>query len=142
MNLGAKLLIALLFAGGGYRVWQQHEHDVTARELAAVADSNGFVPIAMPDGAPQDTVVIFAALNCPSAQARRADALAEQLKKMGIPFRRTNNYSISRVTPEQISLLPHTNAVMGGEIPIVLLNGMARNNPSVDEVALEYHRDR
>src|SRR5208282_5901527 len=117
MNLVAKLLIAALLVGGAVQVWHQHEHDVTARELAAVADSDGFVPIAMPDGAPQDTVVIFAALNCPSAQARRADAMAEQLKKMGIPFRRTNNYSISRVTPEQMSLLPHTNAVMGGEIP-------------------------
>jgi len=123
------------------RVWQSHERDVIDRVLAAAADSNGFVSIAMPDGAPQDTVLIFAALNGPSAQARRADDMAEKLQKMGIPIQRSNNFSISRVSAEQMPLLTRTNVVMGGPIPIVLVNGKAKNDPTVDEVALEYHRD-
>jgi len=142
MNFVAKMLIGLVLAGGAVRVWHTHERDVIDRELAAAADSNGFVPIAMPDGAPQDKVLIFAALNCPSAQARRAEDMAAKLQKMGIPIQRSNNFSISRVSAEQMPLLTHTNEVMGGPIPIVLVNGMAKNNPTADEVALEYHRDK
>ncbi len=143
MNFVAKLLIAVLLAGGAVRVWQDHEREVVGRELSAAADSNGFVAIAMPDGATRNTALIFAPLNCPSAQAQRADAMAAQLKSMGIPVRRTNNYRVSRVTREQMPLLAHTNAIMGGgEIPIVLINGMAKANPTVDEVALEFHRDQ
>jgi hypothetical protein len=115
---------------------------VIDRELLAYADSNGFVPVIMPDGAPADTVLIFAALNCPAAPARRANALAQQLKQMGIPTQRTDHYSVANITPEQMPLAAHTNAVMSGEIPIVLWNGLAKANPSVDDVAAEYRRDK
>jgi hypothetical protein len=43
---------------------------------------------------------------------------------------------------DQMSLALRTNAVMGGEIPIVLINGLAKANPSADEVAVEYRRDK
>ena len=68
--------------------------------------------------------------------------MAVKLRKMGIPIQRTNNFSISSLTAQQMPLLRRTNAVMGGPIPVVLVNGMAKNNPTVDEVALEYHRDK
>jgi hypothetical protein len=35
-------------------------------------------------------------------------------------------------------MLVRTNAVLSGEIPIVIINGMAKANPTVDEVVAEY----
>ena len=139
--LGKWLLAAVVIAGG-VRLWHMHQHSVVNRELLAAADSHGFVSVIMPDGAPQDTVLIFAALNCPSAQAKRANDMATQLKQMGIPTERTSSYSATQVTREQMPLLARTNAVMGGEIPIVLIKGVAKANPTLDEVVSEYRRDR
>jgi hypothetical protein len=39
-------------------------------------------------------------------------------------------------------LLRRTNAVLGGEVPIVIINGMAKANPAAVEVALEFRRDK
>jgi hypothetical protein len=141
VNLGKWLLAAVLIAGGVH-LWHMHQHSVIDRELLAAADSNGFVPVIMPDGAPQDTVLIFAALNCPSAQAQRANAMATRLKQMGIPSQRTSNYSVANLTRDQMPILARTNAVMGGEIPIVLIKGVAKANPTIDEVVSEYRRDK
>ena len=141
MNLGKWFLAAVLIAGG-VRLWHMHERSVIDRELLASADSNGFVSVIMPDGAPPDTVLIFAAVNCPSAQAQRANAMATRLSEMGIPTQRTNNYSVANVTRDQMPILTRTNAVMTGEIPIVLMNGVAKANPTVDEVASEYRRGK
>ena len=91
---------------------------------------------------PHDTAVILAPLNCPSARAKQADAMAEQLGQMGIPVRRSNSYSATITDPAQMPLLTRTNAVLGGEVPIVIINGMAKANPTVDEVALEFGRDK
>jgi hypothetical protein len=60
---------------------------------------------------------------------------------MGIPNRRTNYYSIARITREQVPLLKQTNAVLTGEIPIVIVNDRAEANPTVDEVVAEYRGD-
>ena len=68
--------------------------------------------------------------------------MATQLERMGIPIRRANNYSVSMVNRDQMPLLTRTNAVMGGEIPIVIINGMAKANPTVDEVASESRRGK
>lgn len=137
MTFGKWLLIAALFAGGVH-VWHTHERSVAARELAEAADSHGSVPVVTSQGAAPDTVIILAALNCPSAQAKRADALAAQLSRMGIPNRRANQYSVARISREQIPLLSQTNAVLTGEIPIVIINDKAEANPTVDEVVAEY----
>ena len=142
MTLGKWLLVAVLTVAGAVHLWHVHARSVIDRELAAAADSNGFVPVLMPDGAPPDTVLIFAALNCPAAPAQRANAMATQLQKMGIPIQRMDHYSVANLKQDQMPLALRTNAVMGGEIPIVLVNGLAKANPSIDEVAVEYRRDK
>lgn len=142
MSFAKWLLVAVLGTAGAVHLWHVHARSVIDRELAAVADSNGFVPVIMPDGAPPDTVLIFAALNCPAKPAQRANAMATQLQKMGIPIQRMDHYSAANLKQDQIPLALRTNAVMGGEIPIVLLNGLAKANPSVDEVAVEFRRDK
>jgi len=40
------------------------------------------------------------------------------------------------------ALLQRTSVVMGGEIPVVIINGMAKANPTVDEVTSEFRRGK
>jgi hypothetical protein len=142
MTFRTSLLVTGLAVGGGIHLWHVHQRAAIDRELMASADSNGFVSVVTPAGAPHDTAVIPAPLNCPSARAKQADAMAEQLRQMGIPVRRSNSYSATITDPAQMPLLTRTNAVLGGEVPIVIINGMAKANPTVDEVALEFGRDK
>jgi hypothetical protein len=138
-NLGiGKLIIAAAVVGGGVHVWNVHEHTVAIRKLQASGDTYGFVPVLAASGAPQNTAIILAALNCPSAQAKRADALAAKLDELGIPNTRANNYSVANVTRDQAPLIKQTSAVLGGEIPVVIINGKGKANPSVDDVVAEY----
>jgi hypothetical protein len=87
-------------------------------------------------------VIILAALNCPSAAAQRADTMAKRLTEMGIPNTRANRYSASITDRDQLPLLQRTSVVMGGEIPVVIVNGMAKANPTVDEVASVFRREK
>jgi len=130
-------LIAVLL-GGGVHVWHHHQRAVVERELASVADSNGFVPIATAPGSARNVVIVLAALNCPSAQAQRADALAAQLTRLGVANQRANNYYASITSRDQMPLVNRTNVVLGGEIPIVIINGRAKANPTIEEVQAEY----
>jgi hypothetical protein len=132
--------IALIVILGAVRLWHSHEHAESVRELAALADSDGFVPVQMPDGAARDTVIILAPLNCPSAGAKRADALAARLTALGIPNVRTSLYAISAPTQDMQSGIRHAAAIMNGEIPAVMINGKGKANPTAEEVATEYRR--
>jgi len=136
------LLIAALSMGAAYGLWTSHERTVAERGLLPFQDTNGFVPVQTPPGTPPDQVIILAALNCPSAAAQRADTMAERLTQMGIPNTRANHYSASITDRDQLPLLQRTSVVMDGEIPIVIVNGMAKANPTVDEVASEFRRDK
>jgi hypothetical protein len=136
------IVIGGVVLAGGAHFWQSHQHAVAARELAALADSNGFVPVQMPDGVPRDTVLILAPVNCPSDAAKRADTLATRLRAMGIPNVRRNTYSIARVTRDELPGIQHAAALRDqGEIPLVMINGRGKGNPTVDEVATEYRQD-
>jgi hypothetical protein len=139
MSIG-KWVLAAAAVGGGVHVWQSHQHAVQNRKLQAAADSYGFVPILVAGGAPQNTAVILAALNCPSAQAKRADAMASRLTELGIPNSRENNYRVGNVTRDQSALIEQTSAVLGGEVPVVIVNGKAKANPSVEDVVSEIRR--
>jgi hypothetical protein len=142
VNLGRWLLIAALSVGAAYQLWMSHERTVAARSLLPYQDTNGFVPVQTPAGTLPDKVIILAALNCPSVAAKRADTMAQRLTELGIPNTRANHFSASINDREQLPLLQRTSIVLGGEIPIVIINGMAKANPSVDEVASEYRRGK
>jgi hypothetical protein len=135
------LVIGLAVLAGGYRAWHSHEHTADTRELQALADGSGFVPVQMPDGSPPDTVLILAPLNCPSAGAKRADALAARLTALGIPNARRNQYFVSSPTPERQTGIRHAFSLMDGEIPAVMINGRGKANPTAEEVATEYRQE-
>jgi hypothetical protein len=86
-------------------------------------------------------VLVFAPLNCPSDGAKRADAMAERLTALGIPNIRTSQYQASGLRAGQKELMEHTNVVMSGTIPVVIIDGMGKSNPSMDEIASEYRRN-
>jgi hypothetical protein len=142
VTFGKLFLITALAGAGGVHLWHVHARSVIDRELFEAGDSNGFVAVVTPADWPIDKVVILAPLDCPSAQAKRADAMATQLSQMGIAVSRSNHYSAIVHNRDQMPLLTRTNDVLGGEIPIVIINGMAKANPSVDEVAAEFGRGK
>lgn len=75
---------------------------------------------------------------------QRADALSERLNRLGIPNVRSASYSVNRNDPsaEQKAGLDRAVGVLNGEIPAVFVNGMAKANPSAEEVAAEYARTK
>jgi hypothetical protein len=139
--IGRWVLIAAL-VGAAYHLWMSHERTVAERSLLPFQDTNGFVSVATPVGTLPDKVIVLAALNCPSAAAQRADTMASRLTELGIPNTRANNYSVSITGRDQLPLLERTSTVLRGEIPVVIVNGMAKANPTVDEVASEFRRGK
>lgn len=136
-----KFLIIIGLLGYGHHWW--NARTAAAREARATSPA-GFVSAAMPDGAQANMVIILAPQNCPSAAAQRADALASQLTQAGIPNTRSHSYSSSMVDPtqEQQAAAQRAVTVINGEVPTVFMNGMAKANPSFDEVVSEYRRTR
>jgi hypothetical protein len=139
---GRWILTAALSVVAVYGLWTSHERTVAERSLLAFQDTNGFVPVQTSPGIPSDKVIILAAVNCPSAAAQRADTMAKRLTEMGIPNTRANHYSASITDRDQLPLLQRTSIVLGGEIPVVIVNGMAKANPTVDEVASEFRLEK
>ena len=133
-----KWMVIAVLLGGGVHIWHHHQRTLVERDLASVADDNGFVPIATAPGSARNVAIVLAALNCPSAQAQRADALAAQLTRLGVANQRASSYYASITSRDQMPLVNRTNEVLGGEIPIVILNGRAKANPTVEEVQAEY----
>lgn len=131
----------LIFA---FQFWKKH--DVPWRSYTNVSQESpgGFQPVLMPDGAKDNEVLIFAAVNCPHEEAQRADALAEDLTRKGIPNRRSSSFSLNLKEPtaELQAAVKRTTDVMNGTIPAVFINGMAKANPTLDEVVAEYERTK
>jgi hypothetical protein len=140
MNPG-KLLIVGAALIGAQHAWSVHQRSRLEHQTLAGANANGFIDVLMPDGAPPHTVLVFAPLNCPSDGAKRADAMAERLTALGIPNIRTSQYQASGLRAGQKELMEHTNVVMSGTIPVVIIDGMGKSNPSMDEIASEYRRN-
>ena len=132
----ARLLIIVALIGGGVHLWRKHQE---AQAFAAVTSPNGFLPVLMPDGAVPNKVLVFAPLNCPREGAQRARALSQDLTNRGISNALTDRYSLAAVSPgpDTAAAVKRTSAVMSGELPIVLVNGMGKANPSTAEVVAE-----
>lgn len=135
--LRALILLGLL--GLGVHLWNTYRE---AREFQAITSSNGFLPVPMPEDARPNTVLLFAPINCPREGAQRAEALSRHLTELGISNVRTSRYSAATFTgsEDQIRAFKRLNKVMTGEIPIALINGMGKANPSLDELVSEYKR--
>jgi hypothetical protein len=103
--------------------------------------SGEFISIPLPVGVDAKAVVIYAALNCPRAGARRADELERELTRQGIACSRSNTLEF-RVSAKDLPQMEKVKDLMNGEIPLVLVKGRAKNNPSLDEIIKEYKSAR
>ena len=136
-----RLLILVGLVGASVAFWHKHSD---GKALKAMATANGFLPVPMPDGAARNTVLVFAPLNCPREGAQRAKALVQKLNDLGIANVMTDHYGAQVFEPnaETEAAYKRLNAVMSGEIPIVLVNGVGKANPTVDEVVSEVRRTK
>ncbi len=144
--MGMRWVLVLVVAVAGLYGWSRTGERAFTREMAQVAARNasGFVPVVMPANAPARTVWVFAPQNCPTEAAARADGLAKALRAEGIPVQRASSLSIQITQPDEDTKqrLKRLDAVMKGTIPAVLIDGMGKANPSVDEVIREFRRTR
>jgi hypothetical protein len=131
-----QILIALALVFGGYKYWQHstQEQAPAAAASQSVASANGFVSLPQVEGQTPGAVLVFAAQDCPLEDAQRADSLASELSRSGVPVRRINDISFSGDPAEAGRL----SAVMNGALPIVFVNGRGKANPTLSEVLAEY----
>jgi hypothetical protein len=132
-----KILVVLALLGFGYHQWSQRERSTAA---AAAPSNSTFITLPVVADANPTRVMVIAAEDCPEAAARRADELAERLARDGIPVTRTHNVSFPAVNGADE--LQRVNRVMQGELPIVIVHGRAKANPTLDEVLAEYRASR
>lgn len=137
MNL-VKVLIVLAFVGFGYQYWNKHHQDRTATiGASSIQSHNGFVDLPAVAGAGTGTVIVIAAENCPEQAAQRADYMAEQLRHDRIPVTRLHSVSFD-IQNGDSAIAARVMEIMNGELPIVLVHGKAKSNPTVEEVIDEY----
>jgi hypothetical protein len=102
------------------------------------ASANGFVSLPAPFTGPADRLLVLAPPNCPSEEGRRADELVRQLNLDGFPCSRSGNASVASGREPTEAEMSRLNTIMLGPLPIVFINGRARNNPSISEIESEY----
>jgi hypothetical protein len=107
-----------------FQYWYTHQPAKTA-SLPAVS------------GADPKQVVVFAPENCPSEDAQRSDAMARDLMNRSIPSLRSHDISFTSSDPDP-AIQNRLNTVMNGELPIVIVNGKGKANPTLDQVVAEY----
>jgi hypothetical protein len=133
-----KLLFLLALVGFGYQYWTKHHQGLPWNTAAAVSDSqNGFVSLPPVTGASARDVLVIAAENCPHEAAQRADELARQLSRAGIPVTRLHQANFS-IENNDSSVMDKVLSVMNGPLPIVFVAGKAKSDPSIEEVIAEY----
>jgi hypothetical protein len=134
----ARVLLVIGVVALGYKWWQGE--GIFARPATVEVSANGFISIVTPAGAADNTVIVFAPENCPSEAAQRAEHLQRRLRDAGIPTVRSTSYHMQIMNPtrEEQAALERTSSVLGGELPIVLVRGKGKANPTVEEVTSEY----
>ncbi|WP_440225205.1 hypothetical protein ACQQ2N_08115 [Dokdonella sp. MW10] len=110
------------------------------KAIEAQKDMYGFLAVPMPDGAPAGTILVFAPPNCPKESARRAQSLVDELSRRGVPVMLTSHYTNGSLMPgpESTEILKRLDHVMRGQLPIALVNGRGKANPSIEDVLATY----
>jgi len=137
-----KVLIVLGLAGFGYQYWAKHREGQpmlasAGAKAGSSSSSNGFVLLPGTSTAASNAVQVIAAEDCPEEAAQRANSLAEQLSDKGIPVARIHSISFTVASGDPADA-QRISSIMSGELPIVLVRGKAKSNPSLDEVVAEY----
>ena len=94
----------------------------------------------MPSVMQRTPVFVLAPPNCPSDQAKRAEALIRELGNAGIPVKRESGiaFDIENPTDEQMRDIDRAIAVFKRGAPVVYVNGLAMSNPSTEQTIAAY----
>jgi hypothetical protein len=141
MNI-LRALLLICIAGAGYSYWKHHQETPGQVEAEAIVSEAGFAAMPPADGLRPRVVYVFAAQNCPREGAQRADRLAAALSRNGIPVQRTEHVHFSFASPPDAATMARLNRIMNGPLPIVLIDGRAKSNPSLEEVTAEFNGGR
>ena len=141
LSIVLRVLAVVALLGLGAHWWGQRNERMA---IDRAMDQSGFLPVPMPAGAERDTVLIFAPLNCPKEAAQRATTRSEKLAAASIPNVKTAHYGAQTYEPtvENHAAFKRLDVVMRGEIPIVLINGLGKANPTADEIISVYNRTK
>ena len=131
-----RVLLIVGAAGGALHYWHQRQAAVAIASIMATADDHGFIELPSAQGQDPDTVYVVAAVNCPHADAQRADRLAKDLSAKGIPVVRTSNVSFSGEGLDQATV-NRLHVIMDGPLPIVFVRNKAKSAASVEDVEAE-----
>ena len=138
MNV-VRALIVICVAAGSYAYWKQHHHPSSRGfEVQLTATPGEFISLPPVEGQRPQTVFVVAAENCPHEAAQRADRLAEALSQKGIPVERTHQSRFRFTSQPDAATVERISKIMNGPLPAVFINGRAKSNPSLDEVASEF----
>ncbi len=129
------VLVVLALAAVGYKYWMGETE--RAASLAATSP-RGFVAMPAVQGASVRAVLVVAAEDCPEEESRRADDLADQLDRMGIPVKRVHEVDFVPFEPGDFDL-KRIDKIMSGVLPIVFVRDKAKSNPSLNEIVAEYN---
>lgn len=137
MNIVKIVVIAALAFAGYHTLNKYHREGAGTASASAPASAQGFVALPPVTGAKPGAVLVIAAENCPEEAAQRADRLAEDLTRQGIPVSRMHNVSFE-IPNNDSSVANKVMATMNGELPIVFVRDKAKSNPTLEEVTAEY----
>ena len=133
-----KLLVIAALLGYGYHYYTNNRSTAnTVAKVGVGSSSHGFVEMPAFPGSSGASVVIFAPENCPEEGARRAEALADRLEQNGVSITQSSNVNFSFDNNDP-AYVQRVLDVMNGEIPIVVVRGRGKANPTLEEVLAVY----
>jgi hypothetical protein len=130
-----------------FTYWQERKARKAYLDFVASEPKNrpgsraGFIEAVEPDGVNPLEMTVFMPVGCPLEAGQRGRALIDKMKHAKIPVTASSSARVSvqaRSKAEFDVKMQLVNKVMGGEVPIVFFKGRAKNNPSFDDVLLEY----
>lgn len=134
-----KWLLVIVLALVGYHWWQKHRDLLVPDGASHARGSSGFVSMPQPIGTSPYQVLIFAPRNCPSAAAQRARELSRELAARDVPHAQLEEANFDLDSADGAAAVKR---VMEGAVPIVIVHGRAKANPSLDDVLAEYDAAR
>jgi hypothetical protein len=105
------------------------------------ASRAGFIDAVEPEGTNPYVMTVLMPVGCPLEAGRRGRALVEKMKAANIPVAASSSARVNVKAGTQAEFdakMGLVNKVMGGETPIVFFKARAKNNPSFEDVLLEY----
>jgi hypothetical protein len=149
-----KLFLIICIGTGLYRTTAYLKERKASQAYAAFmateangrpASQCGFKDILQLDGVDPQVITVLMPCGCPLEAGQRGRALVAKIKAANLPVTASSEVhaKISGQTREEVEgKMAMMNDIMGGETPIVVYKGRAKNNPTIDDVLAEYRAPR